>query len=296
VEQRSKPVSESKPKARVTQPSGRRRSPLDLRILLHEKALMLRKNSYTYRQIIEEIAQEYDVRLSKNTISNWTRGITSPLRAGRLFVPKPSPGLAYVIGVETGDAFLNVKRKTHQYRIRLRAVDREFVEAFNQALSKVLGCPPHRLWKGKTERETHVEFGSYLLHKFLLQKLQHLKVFIEHDAKCVASFLRGFFDSEGCVDRSGNLTATNTDIGLLRYVQRLLKAYFGIETTGPHLGTRKGSILRRRGRSYIRNADCYFIYVRRVYRGVFYREIGLTIRRKILRLEMSLGLTQPPVR
>jgi DNA endonuclease len=146
---------------------GRKRVALDIRMALYEKVILLRKNSSTFQQIIEEIEQQHGVKLTKSIISNWTRGKSSPLRAGHNFTPKPTPELAYVIGVEAGDAFLNVKPKTYQYRIRLRAVDREFVEAFNQAVSRVLGCPPHRLWKGKTESEIQVEFGSYLLHKFL---------------------------------------------------------------------------------------------------------------------------------
>jgi intein-encoded DNA endonuclease-like protein len=130
--------------------------------------------------------------------------------------------------VETGDAFLNVKLRSYQYRIRLRAVDREFVEAFNQAVSRVLGCPPHRLWKGSTEKEIHLEFGSYLLHRFLLQKPQDLEKLIEYNTECVAAFIRGFFDSEGSVDEAGHLTASNTDFELLSYVMDLLHRYFDI--------------------------------------------------------------------
>jgi DNA endonuclease len=274
-----------------TSPRGHRKfPPLDTRLLLHEKVLMLRKNAYTYRQIAEEVEREHNVKLCKATISSWVRGLNSPTRAGHIFVAKPSPELAYVIGVETGDAFLNVKKKTYQYRIRLRAVDREFVEAFNQAVSKVLACPPHRLWKGKIERETQVEFGSYLLHKFLLRDLQHLKPFIEFDRKCAAAFLKGFFDSEGSVSLEGYLTASNTDLSLLHYIQRLLSRYFGIRATGPHQGKRKGTILTRRGKSYVRNADCFSIYVPTANLRTFYQEIGLTIERKKARLETRLGL------
>ena len=260
---------------------------------MYEQALKLRRDSYTLRQIADSIEREHSYRLSEATISSWTRGINAPNRAGHVFIPKPSPDLAYVIGVETGDGFLNVKRKTYQYRIRLRAVDREFVEAFNQAVSKVLGCPPHRLWKGN-ENETEVEFGSYLLHKFLLQDVQQLREFIEHDKECVAAFLRGFFDSEGSVDTEGRLTASNTDLELLRYVQDLLDRFFGIQTTGPHPGKKKGTILTRRGKSYVRNLDCYYIYVRTAELITFYREIGLTIERKKSRLEKKLRLQSIP--
>jgi len=267
---------------------GRKRPALDIRIMLHEKALRLRRNSHTFHQIIEEIEQQDGVRLTKSTISNWIRGRSSPLRAGHNFIPKPTPDLAYVIGVEAGDAFLNVKPKTYQYRIRLRAVDREFVEAFNQAMSRVLGCPPHRLWKGRTEREVHVEFGSYLLHKFLLQDFGKFKAFIEFDKGCVAAFIKGFFDSEGCIDTNRKLSASNSNFALLTYVQYLLQRYFSIDTTGPHLGTKKGSIITRRGKSYQRNADVYEIRVRAKSLGPFYEEIGLTIQRKKLRLEKAL--------
>jgi DNA endonuclease len=253
--------------------------------MLYEKALMLRKNSYTFQQIIDKIEQGHDVTLTKRTISNWTRGKSSPPQAGHVFIPKPSPELAYVIGVETGDAFLNVKRKTYQYRIRLRAIDREFVEAFNQAVAKVLGCPPHKLWKGETEKEIHVEFGSYLLHKFLQQPFEKLKPFIEDNNECVASFVRGFFDSEGSFETNGRLSASNANVALLKYIQLLLRRYFGIETLGPRLGTKKGSIITRRGKSYQRNVDVYEIHVRAKSLRTFHEKIGLTIQRKKLRLE-----------
>jgi intein-encoded DNA endonuclease-like protein len=256
---------------------------------MFERVLWLRGQSYLCREIIEEIQDQFGVRLAKETISYWVRGISSPLNSGHLFNPKPIPELAYVIGVETGDAYLNEKRNNYQYRIILRAVDVDFVEAFNQAVAKVLGCSPHKLWKGKNVRETVVEFGSYLLHKFLSQPLGQLKVFIEHCEDCAAAFLRGFFDSEGSVDTNGHVTASNTDTILLRYVQYLLKIFFHIEATGPHLGKRKGTILTRRGKSYVRRSDCFSIYVRTSFLKAFDQEIGLTIGRKKVRLENALG-------
>ncbi|MDA4122430.1 MAG: LAGLIDADG family homing endonuclease [Thaumarchaeota archaeon] len=156
-------------------------------------------------------------------------------------------------------------------------------------LQRCSGVPPNRLGKETTSIETYVEFGSYLLHKFLSQRFEEQKVFVEHDRECAAAFIKGFFDSEGCIDVSGRLTASNNDLALLRYVQKLLERFFGIETTGPHLGTKKGTILTRRGKSYRRNADCYCIYVRRASLPAFYREIGFTIERKKIRLHSVLS-------
>jgi intein-encoded DNA endonuclease-like protein len=216
--------------------------------------------------------------------------ISIPVQAGHSFTPNPTPELAYVIGVQSGDGSPTVRLDRYQYRVRLKAVDAEFVEAFYQAVGSVLGCPPHRLERETTSKETYVEFGSHLLHKFLLQKLDDQKIFVEHDNMCAAAFIRGFFDSEGCFDVSGSLTATNCDLSLLHYVQERLKRFLGIEKTGPYVGKKKGSIPNRRGESYFRNADCCSIYVRRACLATFHREIGLTIERKKIRLERKLGL------
>jgi len=110
-------------------------APLDIRLLMYEQALKLRRDSYTLRQIADPLS-ESTARLSEATISSWTRGINAPNRAGHVIHPETIAGLAYVIGVETGDGFLNVKRKTYQYRIRLRAVDREFVRSLQSGRFK----------------------------------------------------------------------------------------------------------------------------------------------------------------
>ena len=255
---------------------------------MFEEVLRLRRKSYLYREIIDQIQRDFGVELSKETISAWVRGLRSPLNAGHKFKQEPSPDLAYIIGVQTGDGFLNEKLRGYQYRIRLRAVDAEFVEAFNQAVAKVLRCRPHRLWKGKSSRETEVEFGSYLLHKFLSQPFIRLKVFIEHCRDCIAAFIKGFFDSEGCIDTNRQLSASNSDLEMLGYVQNLLLTHFDIETTGPRIGTRKGSIITRRGKSFRRNVDVYHIHLRTRFLQTFHDNIGFTIRRKMSRLEMAL--------
>jgi intein-encoded DNA endonuclease-like protein len=269
---------------------GRKGPSLAVRLELYDEVLRLRSQSYSYSKIIEEVAERYSLSLSKRTISGWINGTKSPRRAGHYFVPKPNPELAYVIGVKAGDASLNVKVKTYQYRIRLQSIDREFVEAFNQAVAKVLACPPHRLWKGDTAKEIHVDFGSYLLHRFLQHQVHALKPFIEHCENCVAAFIKGIFDSEGCITLYKNLTASNSNWELLRYVQFLLMEFFHIETTGPHLGTRKSSLMARRGKSFRRNSDCYAIYVRRESLGRFHEHIGLTIQRKAIRLQRALTI------
>ena len=272
-----------------TKSSGLRAATLDLRLLLHEEVMKLRKKHYSYTEIIARVDRKHHVKLTKPVISYWVLGKHSPGGGSHLFAPKPTPDLAYVIGAETGDASLNAKIKNYQYRVRLKAKDREFVEEFDRAVSAVLNCSPHRLWRTR-ESEFYVEIGSYLLYKFLQRPLEELKPFIEHCKKCAAAFVRGFFDSEGSMAESGALTAYNTNVELLRYVQSLLFRFLEVETTGPRLKLMKGSILTRRGKSYIRNFDCFVIYVRRRSLARFYEIVGLTIRRKRLRLEREIGV------
>jgi len=101
-------------------------------------------------------------------------------------------------------------------------------------------------------------------------------------------FLRGFFDSECCVDKSGKITCHNSNVALLKFVQRLLLASFKVETTGPHIDTHAGTKISNRGRSYTRRRSCFYVYVRARSLTRFYREIGLTIQRKRVRLETRL--------
>jgi len=268
----------------------KRRLPFDLRLLLYDAVLMLRAESFGYPEIITRIENQYHVTLAKSTISGWVSGANRPQNAGHFFIPTPTPELAYVIGVKTGDASLNVKVESSQCRIRLQAVDREFVQAFNLAVAKTLGCPAHRLWKGTTAREIHVEFGSYLLHSFLSKPWVGLKKFIEHDEFCAAAFLRGFFDSEGCISPSGEITASNSDVELLNYVRDLLESFFGILTTGPRICTRRGSLMVKGGKSFRRRVDCYYIYVRKQSQEGFHVHVGFTIERKRRRLLDALGI------
>lgn len=270
--------------------AGRKRPSLDIRLSMYADVQELRKSTPSCSKIRLELQKKYGVTLAVDTVRSWATGRRTPASAGHVFIPRARPDLAYVIGVEAGDGSLNVRPDNYQYKIRLKAVDVEFVEAFNHAMANLLNCPRNRLWKGKTERETYVDYGSYLLHKFLLQPFDTFKPFIEHDEQCVTAFLRGFFDSEGHVTVNGIVNGSNTDLNLLRYVQFLLAKYFGIVARGPYLGTRKGSILTRRGRSYRRNSDCYSIIISKGQLEKFQQNVGLTIRRKRLRIERVLAV------
>jgi intein-encoded DNA endonuclease-like protein len=122
---------------------------------------------------------------------------------------KPPEELAYVIGVVLGDGYPKLKRRVRKVYndviIRLEAKDKEFVEEFAGCLAKVLGRRQIRPRYVKSSGRYVVEAESKTLYELLKKPvdLERLRRYIEHCERWVAAFLRGFADSEGCVDQEG---------------------------------------------------------------------------------------------
>jgi intein-encoded DNA endonuclease-like protein len=234
------------------------------------------------------LGSQYGVAPSKGQLSEWLRGIHGPFGSANRFLAEPTPELAYVIGVNLGDGSLNLKG--YNRRIRLQSVDLDFVLEFDRCLSRVLGTRRHTPWFDSKRREIHVEASSVLLYGFLDQPWERLKPWICHCRDCVAMFLRGFFDSEGHVTEGGRVMCSNSDLGLLKFVQYLLASTFKIESTGPRIVSLAGTEISNRGHTYFRQRDCYGLYLRARSVGIFYHNVGITIGRKRVRLEAKLGL------
>jgi len=262
---------------------------LDDQIVVHYRALELRTLGLAYSQILTRLVCELGARVSKSTLSYWVRGMHEPLGRAYDFKPEPTEELAYLVGVQKGDGSLNVNRETYNYRIRLQSIDPEFVEEFDRCLSRIIDSPRHATWSGAGRKEIHVVGCSFLLHQFLSQPFEKLKPYIEHCSDCVHAFLRGFFDSEDSISKSGSISASNCDKELLEYLQSLLLDYDGIFTTGPSLQSRRGTKMTVRGRAYVRNCDCYVIRMGRRFGRTFLVNIGVTISRKRIRLVKSLS-------
>ena len=270
--------------------------PRELRIKLYNDIVALRRSGLTYKEIAGEVWRKYGVRLSKSHISYWIRGIHNP-HNGRLIpsmeLLEPSETLAYIIGAVLGDGYPKIKRRFRKgYRhtiIRFEAVDREFVEEVARCIAVVLNRPPPTLKIRKGTRKYYIEVESKTLWELLKKPidLERLKKYIEHCEKCMATFLRGFFDAEGCVSKSGYILAFNTNYEVLTYVQGLLER-FGIESTGPRVSRPAGSLIKIdpiTGKIYTTRKDCYCIYIRSYCNVDFYNHIGFTILRKQERLE-----------
>ncbi|MCS7126322.1 MAG: hypothetical protein NZ929_05375, partial [Aigarchaeota archaeon] len=274
--------------------------PIELRIRLYEEVQKLRKQGLSYHQIINEVERRYGERLSRSMISYWVRRLHSPYNGRRIpsieFL-KPSKELAYIIGTVLGDGYVTKNKKKKGYNevyIELRVKDLEFAEEFSRCLGLVLGRPPPKPRNIESRRRHRVSVKDKTLFELLHDKdLEKIRPFVEHCDECRSAFLRGFFDSEGCISENGQLTAYNSNLELLKYVMRLL-ADLEIETTGPHLKTRRGTLMKcpRTGKIYKRKRDTYMIYVKKRSFPTFYLKVGFTITRKQKRLEEHLNPLQ----
>lgn len=188
----------------------------------------------------------HGVKLSKTLVSYWGRGKRNPYNGTPLpsmDLLQPSKELAYVIGVVAGDGYVwrrpRPRKSYHHMFIGLKVKDREFADEFSRCLAIVLNRPPPKL--RRTDTRFIVQLKCKVLYELLKKPLDIDKIrkFVEHDDGCKAAFLRGFFDSEGCVPKDGSLSVYNSDLGLLRYVKTLMKS-LNIEATGPHLQAKRG--------------------------------------------------------
>jgi intein-encoded DNA endonuclease-like protein len=272
--------------------------PRELRIKIYNDVIALRQQGRSYNEIRMIIRQKYGVWISKAIISQWVRGLHSPYNGRRIpsiEMLEPSEDLAYIVGVGLGDGTVYVKRGIRdafmRHNLYLKAKDKEFVEEFAIRVGRVLNRPPPKVRFKRSTGYYYVEVESKTLYELLKKPIdiEKIRKYVEHCERCMAMFLRGFFDSEGSVNKNGYVTAINTNYELMLYVQELLKR-LGIETTGPWPSRRQGTPLYdpRSGKVYTRKKDCYRIYVRAEGNADFYRIVGFTILRKRARLEAYL--------
>lgn len=245
-----------------------------------------RAEGKSYNQVIRSVEEEFHVRLNKSHVSDWVRGEHVPDGSVRKFLPVSTAELGYVIGVMLGDGSMSVCGD-HNYRLKLRVTDRDFAQAFAQAITVVLErSVPHVRYHAKTNA-WHVDASSLLLQEFLKKPVAELGGFIGQSGECTCGFLRGFFDSEGSMfERS--LTASNGDPELLNLVCARLAA-LGIETTGPRLVKKGGQQVMIRGKLWMQNLDQYIIYVRTRSLAIFQARVGFSIRRKYDALAEALS-------
>ncbi|MGA2971053.1 MAG: LAGLIDADG family homing endonuclease [Candidatus Bathyarchaeia archaeon] len=267
--------------------------PADFRLQLYQEAMQLRTaRGWGYRRIAKALSAAHAIDVPKGTVSNWLLGRHNPAgRLHRYFEAIPSPELSYVIGAVLGDGYTAEDRGNGI--VAFTNKDRGLLLYYLACLSSVLGAPSvGRIAMGRYGVSKAI-INCRLLVILLRKPLPKLAPFIE---RYPAPFIRGFFDAEGSsiitVNR-GNLTAgvsaSNTDVRLLRYISRLLRDRFHI-----HSSIR---VARKPWRTVIHGKPVQFkkiVFALRVRRirdvQVFASKIGFASARKQKILGDALGL------
>jgi len=258
---------------------------------------LLRQDFFKVASYAKDCGMYVSVATNGTLITREVAMMLSKTMHRRTVEPMPPPELAYVIGVVLGDGY--VVSLDYSKRIGLHAKDEEFVREFARCLAKILQRPVKvRFWK--TRGLFMAGACSAALYRLLRKPvhLERLRPYVEHCDDCLASFLGGFFDSEGTVSKAGLISIANTDLEMLRYVRRLL-GRLGIEAGEPRLTAPKGTptYFPRMKKTYKKRRDCFVMWIRRHCNPTYHLRIGFTIKRKRRRLEKYLekGLDHNPL-
>jgi intein-encoded DNA endonuclease-like protein len=272
----------------ISKRGERKYTPLEIRIKAYNDAIELKKQGVKCKEIQRRLCEKYGKQISIRNIYYWIDGKHYPFGRINKFNEEPSRELSYVIGVILSDGYKYFDNNTHYY-LWLAVKDKEFAEEFGRCLAKVLGReePYKPFWNAK-QKQWIVAVCSIQLFKFLDKPFEELKPYIEYSKETIASFLRALFDGDGSIHvkirgrkRGRALWLYNTNKELLIYAKYLLKKYFDIDASGPHLATRKGSIMYfPNGKITKTTQDYYYIYIPTRSLLNFYKHIGFSIKRK----------------
>jgi len=189
------------------------------------------------------IGEMYGV--SYEAVRYWLKKYGIPRRPKPQVVePKlsPSPELAYVLGVIYGDGtvaksrYVNkrLNKRGYKYVVRLAVIDKQFAEEFMRALEKlglrpklyyVVRYPSEKMFgdpaKAKPRWVVHAESKKFyeFVKSLTIEKLEELVRDYEQ------WFVKGFYESEGCVDISPKeyrIRIVNTNRKLMELLFKML--------------------------------------------------------------------------
>lgn len=211
---------------------GRKYGERELRQRMYERVRELRRQRLSYKEIRRRIFEEFNVTVSKSTISYWVRYIHTPYGNGlgrpkedqRLNKLRIGSELAYVIGATLGDGCLSYDKKNYLYAITLIVKDLDFAEEFARFLAVALGKEkPYRPRWDKSHNRWYIRAHSKKLYGLLCGKdVNKVRPYVGHCDECISAFIRGLADAEGAVDKRGRIHIANTYRALIEYVAGLL--------------------------------------------------------------------------
>lgn len=192
-----------------------------------------------------------------------------------------TPDKGYILGVVgPGDGYIWVEKS--DYRVGLQARDEDFIDEFFNRVSEVYGEPKRHKERAvlylKKAVDDILKFGEL---KDFREGSERVPTQVKEASKEVKSYyLRGFFDSQGCVDpRSRRILAVKKNLKVIIEIECLLRD-LGIFS---HIARHKGS-------SFVPDGEYYIIRVSwRDELEKYEKLVGFSIKRKLNALKEVLN-------
>jgi len=211
------------------------------------------------------------------------------VKAGRIIIKKHkipenlklNENLSYILGVIAGDGCVSYNTDFRRYQICLAAIDKDFVDKFREVLSNFFKINPTNEFRKSKVKNWSDQYWTRLCSKEACSFINSFGDFkgdiwrvpdaiknSNFKIKCL--FLKGFFDSEGEVDKkSGRVGATSMNLEGLMEVGDLLSdlkiRFTIIKRKDLRPNTSQKYVLRIHDKASIK---------------LFYELIGFTINRK----------------
>lgn len=254
------------------------------RLNAYNKCIELTETGMSPSEIWKKLRSK-GLEIKYETIRVWAKKIRNPYK--KLNTIKNEKELSYVIGLLLGDGYFYKVMKRGSYnngRIVLGVKDEDLAKNFATLISHIFG--DKRIYKAnwsESRRVYIVEVRSKELVELLLKDFEDLLKFIEGSE---ASFIRGLFDAEGCINikyQKGRIYPriflTNSDTKIIDFVKSHLKKE-GI-SSNIQINTRAGKEKFILGKKTKTSKDCYNLVIENI-TGVkkFMEKINFTIKRK----------------
>ena len=164
------------------------------------------------------------------------------VKAGRIIIKKNkipenlklNEDLAYILGVLAGDGYIDYSSGRRTHSIGLSATDKEFVEKFREILFNFFKIKSSDEFRKSRKEKWNAQYITRLCSKEACDFINHLGEFKKDNwrvpdiirnanAKIRCTFIKGFFDSEGEIDkRIGRVGATSMNLEGLKEIGDLL--------------------------------------------------------------------------
>ena len=204
--------------------------PIEKRLEAYNKVLELKNKNLHGIEIWKSLRRE-GLEIKYETILVWINGVTNPNLKLNI-IKNFDNELSYLIGSILGDGcFYKVIRKgSYLYgKITFAVKDKELAEKFSESLNRIFG--KKGLYNVRFDKNLQlyvVQCGSKHLVEVLSKPLSELRSFIEISS---IDFLKGIFDSEGCITIRftknkrvyPRIFLTNSNLELIKYIKSLLE-------------------------------------------------------------------------